>query len=46
MPTLYEAFFWVGILIIMATLWGVFSKSKADLYVSDYELNKLNENKH
>ena len=42
MPTLYEVFFWIGILITVATLWGVFSKGDADLYVSESELNRLN----
>ena len=46
MPTLYEVFFWVGILITVATLWSVFSKGEADLYVSEYELDRLNGNKY
>lgn len=46
MPTLYEVFFWVGILITVITLWGVFSKREVDLYVSEYELNRLNGNKY
>ena len=46
MPTLYEVFFWVGALITVATLWGVFSKDEADLYVSEHELDRLNGNKY
>ena len=46
MPTLYEVFFWVGILITAVILWGMFSKSETDLYVSEYELDRLNENKY
>ena len=46
MPTLYEVFFWVGILITVVTLWGVFSKGEADPYVSEYELDRLNGNKY
>lgn len=46
MPTLYELLFWIGAFIIIATLWGVFSTGDADLYVSDYELDRLNGNKY
>ena len=46
MPTLYEVFFWIGILITIITLWSVFSKDDADLCVSEYELNRLNGNKY
>ena len=46
MPTLYEVFFWVGILVTVAILWSIFSKGETNLYVSEYELDRLNENKH
>ena len=46
MPTLYELLFWIGAFITVAILWGVFSTGDADLYVSDYELNRLNGNKY
>jgi hypothetical protein len=46
MPTLYEIFFWIGALITVATLWGVFSEDDADLYVSEYELDRLKGNKY
>ena len=46
MPTLYEVFFWVGIIITVATLWVVSSKSETDLYVSEYELDRLNGDKY
>ena len=46
MPTLYEVFFWVGVLITIATLWGVFSKGEDGLCVSEYELDRLNGNKY
>lgn len=46
MPTLYELLFWIGAIITVATLWGVFSTEDADLYVSDYELDRLNGNKY
>lgn len=46
MPTLYELLFWIGAIVAVATLWGVFSDENIDLYVSDYELDRLNGNKY
>lgn len=46
MPTLHELLFWIGAFITVATLWGVFSTENVDLYVSDYELDRLNGNKY
>lgn len=46
MPTLYELLFWFGAFITVVTLWGVFSTGDADLYVSNYELDRLNGNKY
>ena len=46
MPTLYEIFFWIGVLLTVATLWSVFSTGDANLYVSEYELDRLNGNKY
>lgn len=46
MPTLCEIFFWIGAIITVVTLWCVFSPGETDLYVSDYELDRLNGNKH
>lgn len=46
MPTLYELLFWIDAIITVATLWGVFSAEDADLYVSNYELDRLNGNKY
>ena len=46
MPTLCEVFFWIGIFITTVTLWSMFSKGEVDLYVSEYELDRLNGNKY
>ena len=46
MPTLYEVFFWVGVFITVVTLWGMLSKGETDLYVSEYEMDRLNGKKY
>ena len=46
MPTLFEMFFWIGAFLTVVTLWAVFSHDEPDLYVSDYELDRLNGNKY
>lgn len=45
MPTLYEVFFWIAMLFVCALAFGFFAP-KESLYVSQYELDRLNGNKY
>ena len=45
MPTLYEVFFWIGLLFACGLVFGLLAPAES-LYVSEYELDRLNGNKY
>ena len=45
MPNLYEVFFWIAMIFICALVFGFFAP-KESLYVSQYEVDRLNGKKY
>lgn len=45
MPTVYEIIFWIAMIFVCAFAFGIFAP-KESLYVSQYELDRLNGNKY
>ena len=45
MPTVYEIIFWIAMVFVCVLAFGIFAP-KESLYVSQYELDRLNGNKY